>query len=201
VQDLHKPQPEQIQKIFELFADLLMNITHETVSPAMAATAEEVCKETGIDVTPETTRNLLGLYTSVKKLLIEVHSSPSLPCSPSLLTTLPVWYNRLHLHRPLLPHPQPPGKTILLHNKLRPLPRNPSLHYRHMLQQGRIHKIPHRIPLHPNLLSPRPSLRNRLLKNPLRQSCPREIRPKRSLESKTPSAKSRPGKSRGAFGT
>ena len=70
-EDLLKPQPQQIQKVFEWFAELLMNITRETVEPAMRAAAEDVCKE-HMDIIPPDTRNLMGFYASLKKLLVEV---------------------------------------------------------------------------------------------------------------------------------
>ncbi|RDW69484.1 hypothetical protein BP5796_05304 [Coleophoma crateriformis] len=70
VADLQKPNPLQIQMIFEWFAELLMNATRETVDPAMRAAAEEVCGEY-MDVIPADTRNLLGFYMSLRKLLVE----------------------------------------------------------------------------------------------------------------------------------
>ena len=48
-----------------------MNITRETVEPAMRAAAEAVCKE-HMDIIPPDTRNLMGFYASLKKLLVEV---------------------------------------------------------------------------------------------------------------------------------
>ncbi|MCJ1477649.1 kinetochore-associated Ndc80 complex subunit nuf2 [Lambiella insularis] len=68
--DLLKPQPQQIQRVFEWFAELLMNITRETVEPAMRAAAEDVCKE-HVDIIPSDTRNLMGFYASLRKLLVE----------------------------------------------------------------------------------------------------------------------------------
>ena len=70
-EDLWKPNPQQIQKVFELFAELLMNATRETVEPAMRAAAEEVCGEY-IECVPADTRNLMGFYVSLRKLLTEV---------------------------------------------------------------------------------------------------------------------------------
>lgn len=74
-EDLWKPNPQLVQKVFELFAELLMNITRETVEPAMRAAAEEVCAE-NLEIIPIDTRNLMGFYVSLRKLLIEV-SGPS----------------------------------------------------------------------------------------------------------------------------
>lgn len=70
VADMQKPNPVQVQQIFELFAELLLNATRETVEPAMRAAAEDVCGEFS-DVIPIDTRNLMGFYASLRKLLIE----------------------------------------------------------------------------------------------------------------------------------
>jgi kinetochore protein Nuf2 len=56
--------------IFEWFAELLMNATRETVDPAMRAAAEDICGEF-MDIIPGETRNLMGFYVSLRKLLIE----------------------------------------------------------------------------------------------------------------------------------
>jgi len=70
VADLQKPNPLQVQMIFEWFAELLLNATRETVEPAMRAAAEDVCGEYS-DVVPPDTRNLMGFYVSLRKLLLE----------------------------------------------------------------------------------------------------------------------------------
>lgn len=70
-EDLQKPNPQQIQKVFEWFAELLMNATRETVEPAMRAAAEDICGE-HMEIVPADTRNLMGFYVSLRKLLIEV---------------------------------------------------------------------------------------------------------------------------------
>ncbi|KAL9029689.1 MAG: hypothetical protein Q9196_002097 [Gyalolechia fulgens] len=70
LEDLHKPNPQQIQKVFEWLAELLMNTTRETVEPAMRAAAEDVCGE-HMEVLPADTRNLMGFYVSLRRLLIE----------------------------------------------------------------------------------------------------------------------------------
>ena len=70
-EDLLKPNPQQIQKVFEWFAELLMNATRETVEPAMRAAAEDVCGDYS-EVVPADTRNLMGFYVSLRKLLVEV---------------------------------------------------------------------------------------------------------------------------------
>lgn len=70
VADLQKPNPLQIQMVFEWFAELLMNATRETVDPAMRAAAEDICGE-WMEIIPSETRNLMGFYVSLRKLLIE----------------------------------------------------------------------------------------------------------------------------------
>ena len=69
--DLQKPQPAMIQKVFEWFAELLMNTTRETVEPAMREAAKDVCGEDLMDIIPVETRNLMGFYASLRKLLVE----------------------------------------------------------------------------------------------------------------------------------
>ncbi|KOS22927.1 putative kinetochore protein NUF2 [Escovopsis weberi] len=66
--DLQKPNAAQVQQIFEWFAELLLNATRETVEPAMRAASEDVCGEFA-DVVPPDTRNLMGFYVSLRKLL------------------------------------------------------------------------------------------------------------------------------------
>lgn len=68
-----KPNPQQIQKVFEWFAQLLLNATRETVEPAMRAAVEDVCGEY-VEIIPSDTRNLMGFYVSLRKLLVEVKS-------------------------------------------------------------------------------------------------------------------------------
>ncbi|KAK0391371.1 hypothetical protein NLU13_0872 [Sarocladium strictum] len=68
--DLQKPNAAHIQQIFEWFAELLLNATRETVEPAMRAAAEDVCGEFS-DVIPNDTRNLMGFYVSLRRLLFE----------------------------------------------------------------------------------------------------------------------------------
>ncbi|KAI6247487.1 putative kinetochore protein nuf2 [Erysiphe necator] len=70
VADLQMPNPLQIQMIFEWFAEILLNATRETVEPAMREAVEDVCGEY-IDIIPPETRNLMGFYVSLRKLLIE----------------------------------------------------------------------------------------------------------------------------------
>ncbi|KJK60216.1 Nuf2 family protein [Aspergillus parasiticus SU-1] len=69
--DLIKPNPQQIQMVFEWFAELLMNITHEAVEPAMRAAADDVGGDFP-DIVPTDTRNLMGFFVSLRKLMMEV---------------------------------------------------------------------------------------------------------------------------------
>ena len=57
-----------------------MNTTRETVEPAMRAAAEDVCGEYG-EIVPADTRNLMGFYVSLRKLLTEVMEHPFSPHS------------------------------------------------------------------------------------------------------------------------
>ncbi|KAI9772549.1 MAG: kinetochore-associated Ndc80 complex subunit nuf2 [Geoglossum simile] len=68
--DLQKPNPQQIQLVFEWFAELLISATRETVEPAMRAAADDVCGEY-MDIIPGDTRNLMGFYVSLRRLLEE----------------------------------------------------------------------------------------------------------------------------------
>lgn len=70
VADLQKPNAAHVQQIFEWFAELLLNATRETVEPAMRAAAEDVAGEYA-DVIPNDTRNLMGFYVSLRRLLFE----------------------------------------------------------------------------------------------------------------------------------
>jgi kinetochore protein Nuf2 len=69
--DLAKPNPQQIQMVFEWFAELLMNVTRETVEPGMHAAADEICGDYP-DIVPNETRNLMGFFISIRRLLSEV---------------------------------------------------------------------------------------------------------------------------------
>lgn len=57
--------------VFEWFAELLMNATRETVEPAMRAAADDVCAEY-MDIISPDTRNLMGFFVSLRRLLLEV---------------------------------------------------------------------------------------------------------------------------------
>ena len=57
--------------VFEWFAELLMNVTRETVEPGMHAAAEDLCGDYP-DIVPNDTRNLMGFFISIRRLLSEV---------------------------------------------------------------------------------------------------------------------------------
>jgi hypothetical protein len=48
-----------------------MNTTRETVEPAMRAAAEDVCGDY-VEIVPADTRNLMGFFIGLRKLLAEV---------------------------------------------------------------------------------------------------------------------------------
>lgn len=48
-----------------------MNTTRETVEPAMRAAAEDICAEHS-DIVPPDTRNLMGFFLSMRRLMVEV---------------------------------------------------------------------------------------------------------------------------------
>ncbi|KAJ5778460.1 kinetochore protein nuf2 [Penicillium odoratum] len=74
--DLANPKPQHIQIVFERFAELLMNVTRETVEPGMHAATDEVCGDY-LDIFPKETRNLMGLLISIQRLPSEVSVNPS----------------------------------------------------------------------------------------------------------------------------
>lgn len=63
--------------VFEWFAELLMNMTRETVEPAMRAAADDLCGDYP-DIVPTDTRNLMGFFTSLRRLMMEVRINPLL---------------------------------------------------------------------------------------------------------------------------
>jgi len=71
-QDLQKPNPVQVQMIFEWFAEIVINASRETIGPAMHAAAEDVCgDEFSETLMPADTRNLMGFYATLRRLLFE----------------------------------------------------------------------------------------------------------------------------------
>ena len=71
VAELQKPNPQQIQKVFEWFAELLMNTTREVVAPAMRAAAEDICGPDAERIFTSDTRDLMGLFVTLRRLLVE----------------------------------------------------------------------------------------------------------------------------------
>jgi kinetochore protein Nuf2 len=72
IEDLRKPQPHDIQRLFEYFAYVLMNITRDVVTPAMRAAAEEIAgAETADRLYSADTRDLMGLFVMLRRLLLE----------------------------------------------------------------------------------------------------------------------------------
>ena len=70
VQDLVNPKPQHIQMVFEYLGELLMNATRESIDPSMRAAAEEICGEY-MEIIPSDTRNLMGFFVSLRRLLVE----------------------------------------------------------------------------------------------------------------------------------
>jgi kinetochore protein Nuf2 len=75
VSDLQKPNPQIIQKVFEWLAELLMNTTREVVAPAMRAAAEDMCGGDAERIFTSDTRDLMGFFVILRKLLREVSLS------------------------------------------------------------------------------------------------------------------------------
>lgn len=69
--DLVKPNPQQIQMVMEWFAELLMNVTRDTVEPGMRFAAEDVGGDYP-DIVSTETRNLMGFFVSLRRLMMEV---------------------------------------------------------------------------------------------------------------------------------
>jgi kinetochore protein Nuf2 len=71
VEDLRKPKEQHVQKIFEYFAYILMNTTRDVVAPAMRAAAEELVGGEAERLYSADTRDLMGLFIMLRKLLVE----------------------------------------------------------------------------------------------------------------------------------
>ena len=70
--DLQKPQPQQIQRIFESFVELTMNANRAIVAPAMRAAADDQCGEYS-DIFTSDTRDMMGFFVLLRKMLQEVN--------------------------------------------------------------------------------------------------------------------------------
>lgn len=80
--------------VFEWFAELLMNMTRETVEPAMRAAADEICGDYP-DIVPTDTRNLMGFFTSLRRLMMEVRMDLLLILNPTSLVTSNMAYGNI----------------------------------------------------------------------------------------------------------
>ena len=70
IADLQKPNPVQVQQIFEWFSEILMNKTRQTVDPAMRAAMEDVVGDDyGDGLMPADARGLMGFFVSLKTLM------------------------------------------------------------------------------------------------------------------------------------
>lgn len=79
VQDLQKPNPQQIQRVFEWFAELLMNTTRDVVTPSMKAAADDVVGQYS-EIFSNDTRDLVGFFVTLRRLLAEVSLRYSFHC-------------------------------------------------------------------------------------------------------------------------
>jgi len=70
VADLHQPKPQQVQRVFEWFGELLMNLTRDVVAPAMRAAVEETAGMYGELFSSDTT-DLMGFFIMLRRLLHE----------------------------------------------------------------------------------------------------------------------------------
>ncbi|KAF2473997.1 kinetochore protein nuf2 [Lindgomyces ingoldianus] len=71
VADLQKPNPQQIQKIFEWLAEILLNTSRESVAPAMKAASEDICGPDADRIFTNDTRDLMGFFVVMRRLLRE----------------------------------------------------------------------------------------------------------------------------------
>ena len=141
IQDLQKPNPQQMQKVFEWFAELLMNTTRDVVAPAMRAAAEDLCGDDMERIFTADTRELMGFFVSLRRLLVEVNNRHSFAESrqPGVLTTVTTTVRSQGLYFPgsLQAHASTPGQDIQLHYQLHPLSRVADSSHRPTLQQRR----------------------------------------------------------------
>jgi kinetochore protein Nuf2 len=56
--------------VFEYLGELLMNATRDSIDPAMRAAAEDICGDF-VEIVPSETRNLMGFFVSLRRLLVE----------------------------------------------------------------------------------------------------------------------------------
>ena len=104
-----------------------MNATRETVEPAMRAAAEDICGE-HLEIVPPDTRNLMGFYVALRKLLVEVGLHTEY-CVWSEADKLAVRYHGFLLQRPPQTYTRPPRQNLLLRHQLRPFSRVADRYY------------------------------------------------------------------------
>lgn len=82
--------------MFEWFAELLTNTTREVVAPAMKAAAEDLCGDDAERIFTADTRELMGFFIMMRKLLLEVCITIA-EDRARVLTENKVWHQRLHI--------------------------------------------------------------------------------------------------------
>jgi kinetochore protein Nuf2 len=95
-----------IQKVFEYLAELLMNSTRDVVAPAMKAAAEDLCGPDAEQTFTNDTRDLMGFFVILRKLLGEVcaiEAATKLVANPTT-----VRHPRFHVPRCLQADTSPP---------------------------------------------------------------------------------------------
>ncbi|QDS73531.1 hypothetical protein FKW77_009603 [Venturia effusa] len=70
LEDLRKPNPQHVQKMFEFFVSIIMNTTRDVVSPSMRAAAEELAGADAERLYSADTRDLMGFFIALRKLLV-----------------------------------------------------------------------------------------------------------------------------------
>ncbi|TID26103.1 kinetochore protein nuf2 [Venturia nashicola] len=70
LEDLRKPNPQHVQKMFEFLVFITMNMTRDIVSPAMRAAAEELAGPEAERLYTADTRDLMGFFTTLRRLLV-----------------------------------------------------------------------------------------------------------------------------------
>jgi kinetochore protein Nuf2 len=75
VDDLRKPNAQHIQKLFEYFSFILMNLSRDVVSPAMRTAAEEIVGPEAERLYSADVRDLMGFFVMLRRLLAEVSAA------------------------------------------------------------------------------------------------------------------------------
>jgi kinetochore protein Nuf2 len=71
IDDLRKPNPQFIQKLFEHFANILMDATRDTVAPAMRSAASDIVGPDADRLYAPDVRDLMGFFIMLRRLLVE----------------------------------------------------------------------------------------------------------------------------------